>query len=138
MLCACCGCTLSVSQQGSLLQSVDIQEIAIGVDTEQTIAERYGQPNVRSAFPDKSGVSRWYYIQRIVKETPLRGKVTHANISLVIAFNRQGIVVDKKLIKGENKLPPTKYVTKENGYKTTFIHDMFANIGKFGQSKIAD
>jgi outer membrane protein assembly factor BamE (lipoprotein component of BamABCDE complex) len=127
-----------VQQQGSYLQTFDLADIKVGVDTKETIATRYGQPNVTSVFPDKNNIVRWYYVQRIVSESPVRGRRTSVNMSIMVAFNERGAVTDRKIISGETKLPITSKTTPEQGYNTTFIHETFANIGKFGQTQISE
>jgi outer membrane protein assembly factor BamE (lipoprotein component of BamABCDE complex) len=123
-------------QQGSILKMISEENIKIGVDTKDSIMKRCGPPNIISALPDANGAIRWYYVQRIVSESPVRGQHGIMNASVMITFDPRGTVVDKQYIVGESKVPISSRKTKEPGYKTSFLHEAFANIGRFGQTKV--
>lgn len=128
------GCTTSIENKGCLIQSFDLEEIKVGVDSKQTVAKVYGQPSTTSIFNKEGEGERWYYICRSVVQSPLKGKKTLQHQSVVIVFNTKGIVSKKYVVVGENEIPISKQVTKDMGYKTTFFREMFGNIGKFAQS----
>ncbi|MDR1208633.1 MAG: hypothetical protein LBJ89_04765 [Holosporales bacterium] len=130
------GCTVSMHQQGSILTKISKEDIKIGVDTKDSVMKRCGPPNITSVQPDANGIIRWYYIQRVVSESPVRGQHGAMNAGVMIAFDTRGIVVDKQLIAGESKVPFYSKKTREPGYKTSFLHEAFANIGRFGQAKV--
>jgi outer membrane protein assembly factor BamE (lipoprotein component of BamABCDE complex) len=130
----CSGCSVSIQHQGSMLRTFELEEIKIGQDSKDSIFERYGPPSVASVLPDKNNVTRWYYIHRIVADSPVRGKNTVQNMSLMVAFDALGKVIDRQFVFGESSIPISSKKTSEPGYKTSFLHEAFANIGRFGQS----
>jgi outer membrane protein assembly factor BamE (lipoprotein component of BamABCDE complex) len=127
-----CGCVARVEQKGCCIQAFDLSEIKERIDTKATIMERYGKPSTISIFNQDQ--ERWYYVHRVISELPIRGKKTNLHKSIVITFNNEGVVEKKEIITGEKDISICRDVTKEPGYKTTFLKETFKNIGKFGQS----
>ena len=130
-------CTTSVQQQGGSLGAIDLPAIKIGVDNKATIAEKYGQPSTRSIFGGEEQTERWYYTHRILASSPLRGHTTLGHRSIVITFAPNGTVLRCGVIQGEKKISLNSKVTKEPGYKTNILKEVFRNIGKFGQGSNA-
>lgn len=133
MLLLLCSCTTSIQQQGGSLGAFDLQNIKIGVDTKETITEAYGQPSTKSIFCGDEKTERWYYTHRVLASSPLKGRRTLSHHSVVITFTPNGTVKRCGVIEGEHKISLNSKTTKELGYKTNLLKEMFRNIGKFGQ-----
>jgi outer membrane protein assembly factor BamE (lipoprotein component of BamABCDE complex) len=127
-----CGCSNIIEQKGCFIQAFDLSEVKENVDTKETVENKYGMPSTTSIFQDDS--ERWYYIYRVISDSPTKGKKSILHKSVIITFNKNGIVKKKEIISGENEMEICKEVTKEKGYKTTFLKESFRNIGKFSQS----
>jgi outer membrane protein assembly factor BamE (lipoprotein component of BamABCDE complex) len=129
------GCSTTTQKEGYYLESFDLSEINIGKDTKSSISAKCGEPSTSSIFSDKEIAERWYYISRVLTESPA-GKKTISNQVICFTFDKQGILKGKEIFLGENapKIFPKK--TKEDGYKTTVWKDTLKNIGKFGQSDL--
>ena len=130
--CLCClaGCVTRIEHRGCYIQSFDLKDIKEHVDNKKSVEAKWGQPSTTSVF----GEHRWYYIHREIANSPARGKKTVLHKSIVLTFDAQGFVIQKEEILGENKVSFCKDVTKERGYKTSFLKETFRNIGKFSQS----
>ncbi|MDR0632613.1 MAG: outer membrane protein assembly factor BamE [Holosporales bacterium] len=118
--------------KGCYVQSFDLLKVKEHVDTKETIREKFGIPSTTSVF--NKGVERWYYVHRIISESPARGRKSVLHQSIFITFDKRGVVQEKGTISGENEVDICKDVTKDAGYKTTFLRETFGNIGKFSQS----
>lgn len=133
MLLLLSSCTTSIQQQGGSLGSFDLQKIKVGVDTKETIAEAYGQPSTKSIFRGAENTERWYYTHRVLASSPLKGRRTLSHRSIVFTFAPNGTVQRYGVIEGEHKISVNSKTTKELGYKTNLLKEMFRNVGKFGQ-----
>lgn len=123
-------CTTSYENKGCYLQSFDLSNIKVGVDNCSTIHEKYGPPSTTAIF--KTNGQRWYYVHRLLSETPIIGKKPIIHKSIVITFDAKGVVNKIEEIYGEHNIKASKLKTAEDGYKTSFLKETFSNIGKFG------
>jgi outer membrane protein assembly factor BamE (lipoprotein component of BamABCDE complex) len=123
---------MRVEHKGCYVQSFDLSKIKERVDTKKTIREKFGVPSTTSVF--NKDAEKWYYVHRVISESPAGKKKPVQHKSIFITFDKKGVVQGKGTISGENEVDICKETTKEQGYKTTFLKETFGNIGKFSQS----
>ncbi|NBT85004.1 MAG: outer membrane protein assembly factor BamE [Alphaproteobacteria bacterium] len=130
------GCYPTIDSRGYNPETMDVKKIQIGVDTMQTIQERFGSPSTSSAFGDENKGHNWYYISKRTSTTSFYRPETLEQQTIVLRFDAQGIVRDVAKYEGEHPVIPIDRKTETTGYETSIMRDIFGNFGRYSsQSK---
>lgn len=128
VLCAACAPTLVT--RGNLLDPDRLAAIAAGKSTRDDVVNKLGSPSHHSAFDDKI----WYYVGRRTRQYSfLSPQVTEQEI-VTIQFDDNGIVksIGKTGKDAAADVSPAPGATPSFGRETTWMQDLFGNIGRAG------
>ncbi|MCX7338863.1 MAG: outer membrane protein assembly factor BamE [Alphaproteobacteria bacterium] len=126
------GCTPTIDSRGYNPETLDLNKIQLGVDTKETIQEKFGSPSTTSTFPDSNQRQSWYYVSKKTSTTSFHTPQTLEQQTIVIAFDPKDIVREVKKIDGENtNIEPNQKKTETTGYESNVLRDVFGNFGKY-------
>ena len=124
------GCTPTEANRGNLLDPAKVAEIKAGQSTRDNVLGILGTPSARSSFNDNT----WYYIgQRTEQYSFLNPDVTDQQV-VTVKFNDEGVVQNIGTT-GKDAIAdiaPAGGETTTYGRETTWIQDLFGNIGRAG------
>jgi outer membrane protein assembly factor BamE (lipoprotein component of BamABCDE complex) len=125
-------CSPTLDTHGYNPEDLDIKKIAIGQDTQDTILEKFGTPTLTSVFPDQNHGTFWYYTFKKTSTTAFYKPETLEQRTVVIHFNRQGIVTCVEDEQGERAFNLCEQETPIRSYKPGIMRDIFGNFGRYG------
>jgi len=123
------GCSPIVTNHGYLPVSADVEALAAGTDTKQSVVARFGEPTSRGLEGDNS----WYYISYTVRKLAfLAPKVADREI-LAISFDANDRVsaVNHYGLEHGQVINLNTRETVTGGRELTFFEQMLGNIGNF-------
>jgi outer membrane protein assembly factor BamE (lipoprotein component of BamABCDE complex) len=131
------GCSPFVNHRGAQTDQVTLDQIRIGIDSQNQVRKLLGSPTHVSVFEDeKTKTYHWYYIQTIFKQTAFWDPQAQEQVIIQINFDRSKIV--KSVQKIDSKLAvsikPDPNKTPTTGYETTLLRDVFGNFGKYSNT----
>ncbi len=124
------GCSPTMANRGNLLDQEKIASLKPGVSNRDSVLNTLGSPSARASFNDNT----WYYIgQRTEQYSFLDPEVTEQQL-ITVVFDENGVMqkleqTDKDKIAAVN---PASGATPTFGHETTWIQDLFGNIGRAG------
>jgi len=130
VLCAAlAACSPIYRSHGYAPSDADLQQIVVGVDTRDSVAEAVGSPSAAGVVGDNA----WYYVQ---SDWVTRGyfspEVTKREV-VAITFDAQGIVrnIERYGLKDGNVIALNRRVTESNVQGISFIRQLLGNVGNF-------
>ncbi len=129
------GCYPTIDSRGYNPEMLDLTKIQTGVDTKQSVQEKFGSPSTISSFPTENQEQNWYYISKKTSTTSFYHPETLEQQTVVITFDQQGTVRDVQKFQGENPIVPVKRKTETTGYETSVMRDIFGNFGRYSSQK---
>lgn len=130
LLLACSACSPTVANRGNILDPDKLAAITQGTSTRDDVVNKLGSPSHRSAFDENT----WYYIGRSTKQYSfLDPKVTDQEI-VTIHFDQRGVVstIEKTGRDAVADVTPAPGETPSFGHETTWLQDLFGNVGHAG------
>ena len=130
LLLAATACSPLIANRGNLVDPDKLATITAGTSTRDEVITKLGSPSHRSAFDENT----WYYIGRRTRQYSfLDPKVTDQEI-LAIHFDAQGVVksLDKTGKDNIAEITPAPGATPSFGRETTWLQDLFGNVGRAG------
>jgi outer membrane protein assembly factor BamE (lipoprotein component of BamABCDE complex) len=128
------GCSPTIDSRGYNPETLDITTIQIGVDTKQTIQEKFGTASTVSAFSNDQ-YQNWYYISKKTSTTSFFHPDTLEQQTVVITFDPQGVVRDIQKYQDETPIKPVDRKTETTGYESSVMRDIFGNFGRYSSQK---
>lgn len=126
-------CTAKITTQGYVPNDDDLEQIKVGVDTADAVANRLGSPTSRGPF-SADGSRTWYYImRRTSRETFFAEKLVEQKV-VALSFDPEGVLrnVERYDSKDGHLIDPVGRKTPTRGRKLGFWEQIFGNIGRFG------
>lgn len=123
-------CTPTLANRGNLLEPEKVASIKPGTSNRDNVLNTLGTPSARASFNDNT----WYYIgQRTEQYSFLNPDVTDQQV-ITIKFDENGVVqsVDKAGKEAVASVTPAGGETPTFGNETTWLQDLFGNIGRAG------
>jgi len=126
-------CSPFVDNRGFNHETLDLQKIAIGADTKETVMEKFGSPSTTSLYPSEPGStdSKWFYITKRTSTTAFFKPETLNQQTVVVCFNEKNIVADILKIEGETVVSMNPDKTIGTGYESNVMRDIFGNFGRY-------
>lgn len=120
-------CSATYRQHGYVPPEEDLQQIIVGIDTRDTVAETIGVPTT-GGVRDNSG---YYYIQSRVKTFAYRAPAVVDREILAIYFDDSGVVENVVTygLEDGRVVRLSRRVTQSGDNKLSFIRQLFGNIG---------
>jgi outer membrane protein assembly factor BamE (lipoprotein component of BamABCDE complex) len=131
-LCLClavAACSGTVDRRGYRLSERDVEQIQIGVSTEQDVLTIMGTPTTRGTFDENV----WYYIGSEQEQWAfLEADLIDRNI-LEVRFDEAGYVQSMDAYGPEiaQDVDPVDRETPTRGNRVTFIQQLLGNLGRF-------
>lgn len=123
-------CSPTMVNRGNLLDSEKIASLKPGVSNRDSVLNTLGTPSARASFNDNT----WYYIGRRTEQYSfLDPEVTEQQL-LTIIFDDNGVMQTLEQT-GKDKIAtvtPASGETPTFGHETTWLQDLFGNIGRAG------
>lgn len=135
LLASTVACTTRYRNHGYVPTSSEIEDIALGVDTRDTIAETIGSPSATGMLSDDSYV----YVRSKVKHYgALEPQVVERQV-VSIDFDSRGIArnVEHYALEDGQAVPLARRITDNGIQSSGFLRQLLANIGNFDPSTIA-
>lgn len=129
LLCASlAACTATFRNHGYVPLEEDLSQIAVGVDTRDTVAERVGTPSSSGVLSD----SGYYYVQSRVKHFAWQKPQVIDRQVVAVSFTKAGIVenIGRYTLQDGQVVPLARRFTR-NGQDISFIRKLLANLGNF-------
>lgn len=122
-------CAPQVSRQG--FQPVDVlpSEIAVGVDTRDTVAQRLGTPSAVSTFEPNI----WYYVSQTTERyTYLPQSVSQRSVTAIIFDEATGQVTEVRNLSLEDgqRIAYNERETPTRGRELTVLEQLLGNVGR--------
>ncbi len=127
------GCSPFIENRGFNHETLDISVVQIGVDTKDTIMEKFGSPSSTSLYPSQPGLkdSKWFFITKQTSTSAFFKPDTLNQQTVVVSFNEKDVVTEVQKIEGETVVAVNKNKTENTGYETNVMRDIFGNFGKY-------
>jgi outer membrane protein assembly factor BamE (lipoprotein component of BamABCDE complex) len=131
------GCQPFIDNRGYNQETLELADIRIDTDTQETIREKLGTPSTTSIFPEKEGrtASKWFYITKRTSTSAFFTPETLMQQTYVISFDAKGIVCDVQKFIGETQVPVNQRKTESTGYESSVLRDIFGNFGRYSNKK---
>ena len=129
LLCgALAACTASFRNHGYVPHAEDLSQIAVGIDTRDSVAELVGTPSSAGVLND----SGYYYVRSRVKHFAWQKPEVIERQVVAISFSEAGIVenIGRYTLQDGNVVPLARRITR-NGQDVSFIKKLLANVGRF-------
>lgn len=130
-LLALCACTPTIANRGTMVEADKLAEIQTGASSREDVINLIGSPTQIATFDEKI----WYYIGRTTEQTAFFTPQTVKQESIEIRFDDTGIVSEVKRLdpQAAQDITPTSRRTPTYGHETTFLEQLFGNLGRPGE-----
>ena len=131
---ALAACTNVVDRHGYAPTDAQLDEIVVGVDTKDSVAETVGQPSVAGIL---SG-SGWYYVEsRFETLGPFEKQEIDRQV-VAITFDAGGVVrnIERFGLEDGNAVVLSRRVTSSNIQGVTFLRQLLGNVGNFAVDQL--
>ena len=121
-------CSTVYRNHGYVPSDIDLAEVAVGVDTRDTVAEKIGRPSAQGLLNDEG----WFYVQsRFQHLGPKAPKEIDRQV-LVIAFTSAGVVenIGRYGLEDGRVVEISRRVTETNIKGIGLIRQLFSNFGR--------
>lgn len=129
-LLALSACSPIVKTHGYAPRAAELDSVAVGADTRETVRQKLGRPSTIGAFD----ADEWYYIS-IRTETVafFEPEVVDQRV-VTISFDANGMVteVDRYGLEDGQVVNLVTRTTPTSGRRLTVLQQIFQNIGRFG------
>ncbi|MGH1578723.1 outer membrane protein assembly factor BamE [Planktotalea sp.] len=132
VLCASlAACSATYRNHGYVPLEEDLSQIAVGVDTRETVAERIGTPSSAGVLNE----SGYYYVQSRVKQFAWQKPEVIDRQVVAVSFTQAGIVenVGRYTLQDGQVVPLARRITR-NGQDVSVIRKILSNLGGFSAS----
>jgi len=121
-------CSAQYRDHGYTPPQEDLDEIVLGVDTRDSVAETIGAPTMSGVVND----SGFYYVESRVRHFAWRAPEVVDRQVLAISFDTNGTVtnIERYGLEDGQAVPLTRRVTQTGG-NVSFIRQLLARLGSF-------
>lgn len=136
LLCASLtACTATYRNHGYVPPEEDLSQIAVGVDTRDTVAELVGTPSSAGVLND----SGYYYVRSRMKHFAWQKPEVIERQVVAVSFTDAGIVenIGRYGLEDGKVVPLARRITR-NGQDVSIIKKLLANLGRFSASDIVN
>ncbi|TCL09691.1 Beta-barrel assembly machine subunit BamE [Shimia isoporae] len=127
-------CTTRYRNHGYVPTPAELEEVKLGVDTRDTIAEAIGSPSATGMLSDSSYV----YVRSKVKHYGARAPEVVERQVVAIDFDSRGVARNLQYYSLEDgqAVPLTRRITDNGIQSSGFLRQLLSNIGNFDPSTI--
>jgi outer membrane protein assembly factor BamE (lipoprotein component of BamABCDE complex) len=127
---AASACTSVKQNQGYLIDETLLSSIQPGVDNRDSVAKTLGRPTFAAQFD----AGEWYYVTRNTGQLAFATPKVLDQTILIVSFDKDGNVtkVERRGMEKIASVKPEKDKTETLGRDSSFIEELFGNIGQVG------
>ena len=124
------GCGSIIANRGNEVRPEQISTLEVGTHDRRQIFSMFGSPSSTSSFGDET----WYYIFEKDESIAFLEREIKERTVLALRFDDSGKLANIKTtgLDGAQKVTPVERETATAGNKLSFVEQMIANIGRFG------
>lgn len=124
------GCSSVKQNQGYLIDETLLSSIQPGVDNRDSVAKTLGRPTFAAQFD----AGEWYYVTRNTGQYAFARPKTIDQTILIVSFDESGGVtkVERRGMEKVASIDPEKDKTQTLGRESSFLEELFGNIGSVG------
>ncbi|ARE38888.1 Outer membrane lipoprotein OmlA [Rhodovulum sp. P5] len=121
-------CTPIIRNHGYAPTEADLEEIVVGVDTRDTVADVVGSPTVSGVMRDNA----WYYVESRWRTIGYRAPEITDRQVVAISFDRNGTVanIERFGLEDGRVIALNRRVTESNIQGISFLRQLLGNIGQ--------
>ncbi|MCE6953289.1 outer membrane protein assembly factor BamE [Cereibacter sphaeroides] len=125
---AVAACQPIYRNHGYIPTDTDLEQVQVGRDTRETVAETVGRPSASGLLNDTG----WYYVQSRYRHYGARQPQEVDREVVAISFTEAGVVqnVERFGLEQGRIVPLSRRVTESNIQGTSFLRQLFGNIGR--------
>lgn len=123
------GCTAQYSNHGYIPPQEELDQIEVGADTRESVAEKVGVPASSGVLND----SGYYYVRMRTRSVgPIPPKEIDRQV-VAISFSESGVVqnVERFGLERGQVVPLSRRVTESSVRDNSFLRQLLGNIGRF-------
>lgn len=122
-------CTNLDRKHGYVPSDEDLQQIVVGVDSKDTVAEVVGRPTTAGILSDGG----WFYVASKFRAYGWRETQEIEREVVAISFNDKGVVenIERFGLENGRVIAISRRVTDSNIKGVTFLRQLFGSIGNF-------
>ena len=131
---ALAACSNIDRKHGYVPEDTDLNQIVVGVDTKETVADIVGQPTAAGILAD----SGWYYVASKFRAYGLRERKEVDREVVAISFASDGTVsnVERFGLQDGQVIAISRRVTDSNIKGVSFLRQLFGSIGNFAADRL--
>ncbi|WP_233270370.1 outer membrane protein assembly factor BamE [Chachezhania sediminis] len=128
------GCTARYENHGYVPTEEDLQEIVVGVDTRESVAETVGPPSSSGVLDD----SGYYYVQSQFRYYGAMAPKLVKRQLVAISFDSRGLVqnIERFDLKDGRAIPLTRRVTSSGVENSGFFRQLLGNLRSFDPGSV--
>lgn len=129
-------CVSVYRNHGHVPTESELQNVVVGVDTRDSVAETIGRPTATGVLTD----SAWYYVQSRWRHYGARPPQAVERQLIAISFNDAGVVrnIERFTLEDGRVVPISRRVTDTNIADVSFIGQLLGNIGNLRADQMID
>lgn len=133
---ALAACTPIYRNHGYAPGQDDLEQIVVGVDTRESVAELVGSPQASGVVQDDA----WYYVSSQRKTVGYRAPEEIGRDVVAISFKSDGTVanIERFGLQDGRVIALNRRVTDDNIKGVSFIRQLMGNIGRFNAEDVID
>ncbi|MCG6904150.1 MAG: outer membrane protein assembly factor BamE [Rhodobacter sp.] len=114
----------------------ELDQIVVGVDTVDTVAELVGRPTTSGILSD----SGWYYVESKFRAYGIRERKEIDRQVVAISFDEAGVVenIERFGLEQGKVIAISRRVTESNIKGITFVRQLFGSIGNFAADQFVN
>jgi outer membrane protein assembly factor BamE (lipoprotein component of BamABCDE complex) len=122
-------CTNIDRKHGYVPPAADLEQIAVGVDTKETVADLVGRPTTAGVLSDGA----WFYVASKFRAYGYREPREISREVVSITFDKDGVVqnIEKFGLEDGRVIAISRRVTDSNIKGVSFLRQLFGSIGNF-------
>lgn len=123
-------CTPTIANRGTLIEDEKLAEVKTGTSTREEVINLIGSPTQIATFDENT----WYYFGRTTKQVAFFDPEIVKQESVEIRFNDDGVVTEVRKLdpSATQDINPVDRRTPTYGHQTTFVEQLFGNLGRPG------
>jgi outer membrane protein assembly factor BamE (lipoprotein component of BamABCDE complex) len=124
------GCSATYRNHGYIPPEEELQELVVGIDTRASVEDLVGPPSSGGVLAD----GNYFYVRSRTKTLGLRAPQEIERQVLAISFDSDGVLanIEEFGLEAGRVVPLSRRVTASSVSDTSFLRQLFGNIGRVG------
>lgn len=129
-------CSNIERKHGYVPEDADLNQIVVGVDTKETVADIVGRPTASGVLASGG----WYYVSSKFREYGIRERVEVDRQVVAISFTEDGTVenIERFGLQDGKVIAISRRVTDSNIKGVSFLRQLFGSLGNFAADQFVN